>query len=56
MSRTLIARACAGLLLMMGCWIAYTQTQPVRAKLTLKKVKDHLYEIEGNGGNVAARR
>ena len=33
-------------------WIAYTQNQ-APAKLTLNKVKDDLYEIEGDGGNVA---
>ena len=43
----------AGLLLLMGCWIAYTQNQKAPAKLTLNKVKDDLYEIEGDGGNVA---
>jgi glyoxylase-like metal-dependent hydrolase (beta-lactamase superfamily II) len=54
MKRTLMARAAAGLLLLMGCWIAYTQNQKAPAKLTLNKVKDDLYEIEGDGGNVAA--
>jgi cyclase len=53
MSRTFLARAIAGALLLMGCWIAYTQTQKAPAKLTLNKVKDDLYEIEGDGGNVA---
>jgi len=52
MSRTPIARVavttCFGLL----GWIAYTQTQP--APLTVNKVRDNLYEIEGDGGNVAA--
>jgi cyclase len=32
-------------------WFAWTQTQP--PKLTISKVKDNLYEIEGDGGNVA---
>jgi len=32
-------------------WVAYTQNQP--PKLTLNKVTDDLYEIEGDGGNVA---
>ncbi len=54
MSRTLVVRFCAGALLLLGCWIAYTQTQggPPPA-LTLNKVKNDLYEIEGDGGNVA---
>jgi glyoxylase-like metal-dependent hydrolase (beta-lactamase superfamily II) len=32
-------------------WFAWTQTQP--PKLTISKVKDNLYEIEGDGGNIA---
>jgi len=39
--------------MLMGCWIAYTQTQGKAPALTLNKVKDDLYEIEGDGGNVA---
>src|SRR5664280_776975 len=54
MSRTLLARLCAAALLSTGCWIAYTQTQAQPPKLTLSKVKDDLYMIEGDGGNVAA--
>ena len=54
MSRTLIARFSAGALLLTGCWIAYTQDQGKQPPaLTLNKVKDDLYEIEGDGGNVA---
>src|SRR6266702_3922861 len=58
MSRTLLNRFwlfrfCAAALLMTGCWIAFTQTQPPPAKLTINKVKDDLYVIEGgNAGNV----
>jgi glyoxylase-like metal-dependent hydrolase (beta-lactamase superfamily II) len=52
MSRTLFARLCAAALLFTGCWIAYTQTQ-APPKLSLSKVKDDLYMIEGDGGNVA---
>jgi cyclase len=33
-------------------WVAWTQTQ-APPQLTLNKVKDDLYEIEGDGGNVA---
>ena len=51
MSRTLFARLCAAALLFTGCWIAYTQTQA--QPLTHSKVKDDLYMIEGDGGNVA---
>ena len=57
MSRTLITRISAAALFLTLAWIAYTQlayTQaPPPAKLTLNKVKDDLYEIEGDGGNVA---
>jgi cyclase len=54
MSRTLLARLSAAVVLSTGCWIAYTQTQAQPPKLTLSKVKDDLYMIEGDGGNVAA--
>src|ERR1019366_7192471 len=53
MSRTLLARLSAAALLSTGCWIAYTQTQAQPPKLTLSKVKDDLYMIEGDGGIVA---
>ncbi len=54
MTRTLLARMLAAPLLLAGCWIAYTQNQGKQPPaLTLNKVKDDLYEIEGDGGNVA---
>jgi cyclase len=54
MSRTFVARLSAGALFLVGCWIAYTQTQgKAPPELTIKQVKDDLYEIEGDGGNVA---
>jgi cyclase len=54
MSRTLIARISAAGLLLLCCWVAYTQPQGKQPPpLTLNKVKDDLYEIEGDGGNVA---
>jgi cyclase len=53
MSRTLLARLGAAALLLTGCWIAFTQTQAPPAKLTLSKLKDDLYMVEGDGGNVA---
>src|SRR6266852_990141 len=53
MSRTLLARASLGVLLLFGCWIAYTQNQGKPPQLTLNKVKDDLYVIVGDGGNVA---
>ena len=54
MSRTLLVRLSAGILLLAGAWVAYTQnTGKQPPQLTLNKVKDDLYEIEGDGGNVA---
>lgn len=42
----------AAILLLGFCWIAYTQNQPAAPQLTIVKVKDDLYSIEGDGGNV----
>lgn len=57
MRTALAVRTGAGALFLTLGWIAYTQlafTQnPAPAKLKLNKVKDDLYEIEGDGGNVA---
>jgi cyclase len=54
MNRTLVARLFTGVVLLTGCWIAYTQNEGKQPPaLTLNKVKDDLYEIEGDGGNVA---
>src|ERR1022692_3280378 len=54
MSRILVARISLGALFLCGCWMAYTQNRGgAPAQLTLNKVKDDLYEIEGSGGNVA---
>ena len=46
-------RLSAGLLALAGAWAAYTQTKGGPPQLTLNKIKDDLYEIEGDGGNVA---
>ena len=53
MSRTLLTRMAAATAFLVGCWIAYTQNQSGPPKLALHKVTDDLYEIEGDGGNVA---
>jgi hypothetical protein len=54
MSRTLVVRISAGLLFLFAAWIAYTQNQNKQPpQLKINKVKDDLYEIEGDGGNVA---
>jgi cyclase len=57
MSRTTLARLSAGILFLLGSWLAFTKiayTQnPPPAQLTISKVKDDLYQIVGDGGNVA---
>jgi glyoxylase-like metal-dependent hydrolase (beta-lactamase superfamily II) len=54
MKRTFVARIFAGALLLAGGWMAYTQNQGKQPPpLTINKVKDDLYNIEGDGGNVA---
>src|SRR5437660_7088915 len=56
MSRILVARISLGAFFLCGCWMAYTQNRggaPAPAELTVNKVKDDLYEIVGDGGNVA---
>jgi cyclase len=54
MSRTFVSRIFAGVLLLLGGWIAYTQNQGKQPPpLTINKVKEDLYNIEGDGGNVA---
>jgi cyclase len=53
MNRKVFARLSAGVLFLLLAWVAYTQNQNEPPKLTLNKVADNLYEIEGDGGNVA---
>jgi cyclase len=53
MNRRIIARISALALFILLAWIAYTQNQTQPAQLTINKVKDGLFEIEGDGGNVA---
>jgi len=52
MNRTAIARICAGSFCLLGSWVAYTQNLPA-GQLKIDKVKDDLYDIVGDGGNVA---
>jgi cyclase len=52
MSRTTTVRLAGGLVFLLGSWVAYTQTTPP-PQLTISKVKDGLYQIVGDGGNVA---
>src|SRR6202035_1344065 len=54
MRKTLLVRLSAALLFLMGAWVAYTQNQGKQPpQLKLNKITDDLYEIEGDGGNVA---
>src|SRR5579863_2572929 len=54
MNRTFTIRLAAAVVFLAGAWVAYTQNQGKQPPtLTLNKVKDDLYEIEGDGGNVA---
>jgi cyclase len=53
MHRTLIARVSTGIMFFAGAWFAYTQQANQPPQLKLNKVQDDLYEIEGDGGNVA---
>ncbi|MEO8051217.1 MAG: MBL fold metallo-hydrolase [Acidobacteriota bacterium] len=52
MNRKILARVSAGLLFLLLAFVAYTQNSNQPPKLNLNKVKDDLYEIEGDGGNV----
>lgn len=51
MSRRFVVRGVTAASFLLLAWFAYTQTQP--PQLTINKVKDGLFEIEGDGGNVA---
>ncbi len=59
MNRTLIIRISAAALLLAGAWVAYTQNANTQSNakqappLRIHKIKDDLYWIEGDGGNVA---
>jgi glyoxylase-like metal-dependent hydrolase (beta-lactamase superfamily II) len=54
MSRTFALRASAGAVFLLCAWIAYTQNQGAQTpQLKVNQVKPDLYEIEGDGGNVA---
>jgi len=62
MSRTLLVRLSATFLALVFAWVAYTQgpqgkqdgkQQAKQASNKLNKIADDLYEIEGDGGNVA---
>lgn len=51
--RTIGFRLSATALFFAGAWVAYTQNQAASRPATTQKVKDGLYMISGEGGNVA---
>ncbi|HEY4364550.1 MAG TPA: MBL fold metallo-hydrolase [Bryobacteraceae bacterium] len=55
--RSFLVRLCAGVMVLAGAWVAYTQNRPASPTLALQKIKDDLYVIavaQGvGGGNVA---
>jgi cyclase len=53
MSHTTRVRLCGGLVFFLGTWVAYTQNANQPPQLKIDKVKDDLYQIVGDGGNVA---
>ncbi|HEV1285331.1 MAG TPA: MBL fold metallo-hydrolase [Bryobacteraceae bacterium] len=53
MSRTTRVRLSGGLVFLLGTWVAYTQNANQPPQLKIDKVKDDLYQIVGDGGNVA---
>ena len=54
MGRKFLVRGAAAVCFIFTGWEAYVQAQaPKPPELKLNKVKDNLYEIEGDGGNVA---
>jgi glyoxylase-like metal-dependent hydrolase (beta-lactamase superfamily II) len=53
MNRRFIVRLSAAALFLALAWMAHTQNPTQPAPLTINKVHDDLYEIEGDGGNVA---
>ena len=53
MSRTLVLRLSVGIIFLLGGWVAFTQNPGGPPQLKINKVADDLYEIEGDGGNVA---
>lgn len=52
-SRTTLIRLSAAMVALLGTWVAYTQNPAPRSAST-QKVKDGLFMISGEGGNVAA--
>ncbi len=55
MNRRHLVRITAFTLFLFIAWLAWTQNQTAPAELKVNKVVENLYEIEGDGGNVAVR-
>src|SRR5580658_7677217 len=53
MPKTLLVRLSAVTVFSVGAWVAYTQNPQAPPDLKLEKIKDDLYAIIGDGGNVA---
>ncbi len=53
MPKMLLLRLAAAAAASVGLWIAHTQNPQTPPQLKLNKIADDLYEIEGDGGNVA---
>jgi cyclase len=55
MHRGYLVRASGAGLFLLLTWLAWTQNQSAPAELKVNPVRDNLWEIEGDGGNVAVR-
>src|SRR5579871_4182934 len=53
MTHRLLSRLAAVALFLIMAWFAWTQNSGGPPQLKINKVHDDLYEIEGDGGNVA---
>jgi glyoxylase-like metal-dependent hydrolase (beta-lactamase superfamily II) len=53
MRRVTLARVLVAAALLQGAWLAHSQTPRTPAALRTERVKDNLYVIAGDGGNVA---
>src|SRR6266550_5263694 len=53
MTRTSLIRVFVAMVVLQGAWVAYTQSAKPPGPLRIEKVKDDLYMISGEGGNVA---
>ncbi len=53
MKRKVLAVACLALFTLQGAWVVHTQNAKPPGPLRIERVKDDLYMISGEGGNVA---